>query len=141
MKKITPRINDKTVDYLQKNFKNLNAGSEYLLDSIPTVARVYAGYQLKGKFTGGELKLMIDVMNVRQDMLTPQLAGQHILPNVQDGITLDHLDEKWEVDPDKIQEKLKSLSIPDVFFMEIWIQGFRQQNLDINLEEYIKELI
>jgi hypothetical protein len=140
MKKITPRINKSTEEFLSQNFKNLNAGSEYLLDSIPAVARVYAGYQLKGKFTAGELNLMIDVMN--GTMLTTQFAGQHILPNVQDGIALDNLDQKWAVDPDQVKDKIKKLSVPDIFFLEIWIQGFWQQNTEtgMNLEEYVKHL-
>jgi hypothetical protein len=140
MKKITPRINEKSEEFFKTNFKSVNSGAEYLLESIPAVARIYAGYQLKGKFTADELKLIIDVMN--GTMLTAQFAGQHLLPNVQDGIALDHLDEKWEIDADKLKEKIKSLSIPDIFFLEIWIQGFWQQNTEsgVELEKYIEEL-
>ena len=141
MKKITPRISEKSEIFFKNNFKNVNSGVEYLLEAIPAIARVYAGYQLKGKFTGDELKLMIDVMN--GTMLTAQFAGQHLLANIQDGIVLDHLDEKWKVDSDKIQEKIKNLSIPDIFFLEIWIQGFWQQNTEsgVDLNKYIEELI
>ena len=139
MKKITPRISDNTVEFLQNNFKNLNAGSEYLLNSVPTVTRVYAGYQLKGTFAAEELQLMIDVMN--STMLSPQLAGQQLKANVEDGIALDHLDTKWEVDGNSLIAKINDMSVPEIFFLEIWIQGFWVQSDEIELEDYIKELI
>lgn len=138
-KKITPRINEKSENFLKKNFKNMNAGAEYILDSIQAVSRIYMGHQLKGKFTALELKLMLDVMN--GTMLTAQFAGQHLLGNVEDGIALDKLDKKWEIDGDTLIKKIKSLSIPDIFFLEIWIQGFWAQSSDITLEKHIKELI
>ena len=139
MKKITPRIADNTIEFLKNNFKNLNAGSEYLLDSVPSVARVYAGYQLKGTFTGEELQLMIDVMN--STMLNSQLAGQHLKVNVEDGIALDHLDKKWEINGNDLISKLGEMSVPEVFFLEIWIQGFWVQSDDIELEDYIQALV
>ena len=139
MKKITPRINKNTVGFLTDNFKNLNAGSEYLLDAIPSVARVYAGYQLKGVFSADELQLMIDVMN--STMLSPQLAGQHLKVNVEDGIALDHLDKKWEINGNDLISKLGEMSVPEVFFLEIWIQGFWVQSDDIELEDYIQALV
>ena len=139
MKKITPRIADNTVGFLTDNFKNLNAGSEYLLDSVPAVSRVYVGYQLKGTFTENELKLMIDIMN--GTMLNPSLAGQHLKSNIEDGISLDHLDTKWEVDGNDLISKLGDMSVPEIFFLEIWIQGFWIQSDGIELEDYIQSLI
>jgi len=139
MKKITPRIADNTVGFLTDNFKNLNAGSEYLLDAIPSVARVYAGYQLKSIFSAEELQLMIDVMN--GTMLSPLLAGQHLKVNVEDGIALDHLDSKWEINGNNLISKLGDMSVPEVFFLEIWIQGFWIQSDGIELEDYIQSLI
>ena len=139
MKKITPRIADNTISFLTNNFKNLNAGSEYLLDSVPAVSRVYVGYQLKGVFSADELKLMVDVMN--STMLNPQLAGQHLKSNVEDGISLDHLDAKWEINGNDLISKLSDMSVPEVFFLEIWIQGFWIQSNEIELEDYIQALI
>ena len=139
MKKITPRIADNTVGFLTDNFKNLNSASEYLLDAIPSIARVYVGYQLKGIFSAEELKLMVDVMN--STMLSPLLAGQHLKVNVEDGIALDRLDAKWEIDGNKLIAKLNDMSVPEIFFLEIWIQGFCIQSNEIELEDYIQSLI
>ena len=139
MKKITPRIVDQTVEFLQTNFKNLNAGSEYLLDAIPAIDRVYAGYQLKGVFSENELKLFIDVMN--NTALTPHHAGQHLRAGVEDGIALDHLDSIWEIDKNDLISKLGDMSVPEIFFLEIWIQGFWVQSDEVKLEDYIQELI
>ena len=139
MKNITPRINTATEKYLQQNFKTLNSGAEFVLEAVPAVARIYTGYELKGKFIAGELKLMLDVMNGM--LLTGQLAGRHLPLSVQDGIALDGLDKKWEVDAEQLLEKLKNMSTAELFFLEIWIQGFWQQSDTVTLEEYIKELL
>ena len=139
MKKITPRLSDKSATWLETNFKSIHAGAEYCLDSLPAVARVYTGYELKGTFTADELKLMIDAMN--GTALTPQFAGQHLPGNVADGIALDGLDTKWEVDADQIKCKIKTLSVLDIFFLEIWIQGFWTQSENVDLYDYVKPLL
>ena len=65
---------------------------------------------------------MLDVMN--GTMLTPGLAGQHLLANVADGIELDRLDEKWKVDKGGIIPKLKSLSYGQMAILEVWTRAY-----------------
>jgi len=140
MKKITPRIDDSAEKFLKTKFNTTNAGSEYCLNSLYPVFRKFIALDLKGKFTGSELTLMIDVMN--GTMLISQFAGQHLSANVSDGIVLDALDVKWEIDPTELKEKLISLSTPELFFLEIWIHGFWVQNTkkNMDLDKYIEGL-
>ena len=95
MIKTAPRISEKTAVFLPEHFRNLNQGLEYIIDSfMPLFQRTM--HELRGKFTAGELKLMIDAFN--STMLTPGIAGQHLPLNCSDAMDLDGYDEKWKVD-------------------------------------------
>lgn len=138
MKKIGPRVSETTEKFLKTNFKSLSGGAEYCLEAMPAVARKFMGLDFKGRLSREELYLIIDVMN--GTMLSPQIAGQHIPLNVEDGIALDHLDQKWEVDGPALVEKLKAMSTPELFFLEIWVQGFWQRlgtEDEIKMEDYV----
>jgi hypothetical protein len=139
MKKIGPQITEETEFYLLSNFRNLNAGSEYIMQALPHITKKFFGLDIKGRFSHDEICLMIDVMN--GTALTPRSAGQHILLNVQDGMKIDHLDQKWRVDGSALIEKLSGMSTPDLMFLEVWIAGFWNQNGKITLEKYIKPLL
>jgi len=52
---------------------------------------------------------MIDVFN--STMLTPMLAGQQLDIQVADGIALDALDKKWEIDGAALNAKIAGLPI------------------------------
>ena len=139
MKKIGPRVTEQTETFLKSNFRSLSAGAEYITNAAPSVMKKFIGQDIKTRFLREELLLMVDVMN--GTMLTAGIAGQHLPLNVADGIQLDRLDEKWEVDGPALEEKLKTLSTPDLFFLEVWIQGFWEQlgtEDEIPLEEYVK---
>jgi len=138
MKKLGPRANERTIEYLDSHFNKRNAGAEYILATWPAAARKFIKLDMKGRFTAGELKLMIDVMN--STTLSPEMAGQHITLNVASGIALDNLDQKWDVDSKELNGKLSKMSTPELMILEIWIQGFRQAVTDHNqdLDEYIQ---
>jgi len=89
---------------------------------------------------------MIDVFN--STALTPQLAGQHIEIQCVDGMALDNLDEKWDVNKEGFIEKLKSLTIFEAACLEIWANGFWYGGWHPEgiygageLEEYISRLL
>ena len=141
MKNTNARITEKTEKFLTDNFRTKGAGAEYILAACPAAARKFIGMEIKGKFTAGELKLMIDVMN--RATLWPEMAGQHLQLNVTDGIMLDNLDEKFGVDAVKLNRALAGMSTPELMILEIWIQGFWQTVTDHgqDLDEYIKVAI
>lgn len=138
MKNLGPRANERTVEYLTNHFSRINAGAEYILAAWPAAARKFIGIDMMGKFTAGELRLMIDVM--KGTMLSPEMAGQHLCLNVADGIALDGMDEKWNVDAGVLNEKLADMSTPELMILEIWIQGFWQAftNHDQDIDKYIQ---
>jgi hypothetical protein len=138
VKAIGPKISEESAAWLEKNFKNLNAGATYILDAFPGLyARTL--HDLAGNFPRGELLAMVDVMNAT--WLTPGIAGQHLAINVRDGIELDHLDQKWEIDGKVLNRKLTNLSIFALACLEIWIGAFWKQENHDNLEDWVKQFI
>ena len=133
MKKIGPRVTEGTEKYLKENFKTLSAGAEYILNSAPGVARRFMGIDLRDHFSKSEINLLHDASSpyfssassiIKNGVvMTPSIAGRHLLGNVEDAISLDNLDEKWSVDTEELLKKLKSMSTPELFFLEIWIYG------------------
>jgi hypothetical protein len=132
--KTAPRISDKSAEFYRGTFGNLNQGLEYTLDVFPALYR-YTLNALKGRFSRGELMLMIDVCNGL--WLTPRMAGQHMDAQVSDGIALDHLDERWEINGQELNKKIGGLTIFETACLEIWVQAFWKQDEHSNLEEYV----
>ena len=98
---------------------------------------------LKGVFTAGELSLFIDTHNGL--ILSPWHYGSNTLAvGTSDSIALDGTAEKWDVDPETIIDKIKSLTPAQALCVEIWACGFWVQ-MDDTLEdsgfsEYINQL-
>lgn len=121
MTKITSRVSDKTSEWLTATFKTKTAGSEYLLDALPMLyARVL--HSLAGRFNLAELQLVLDVSNGL--ILVPGMSGQHIIADVEDGITMDKLDRKWKVSGPELVSKIKALSWFERACLEIWARSF-----------------
>jgi hypothetical protein len=116
-----PRIGDRSADFYPSIFPSLNGGLEYVADTFPALYRNTLEH-LRRNFSPGELMLMIDVFNATA--LTPQLAGQHLVLQVHDGIKLDRLDHKWEIDGKELINKLAELTIFESACLEIWANGF-----------------
>jgi len=106
-------------------FETAEVGARYVLNAFPTLLKTTISNDLKGKFTENEVKLLIDVMNAT--MLTNDSVGHYLLANVEDGIALDKLDQKWEVHGELLVAKLKTLTLTQLAMLEIWVQGFWNQ--------------
>lgn len=127
-KSTSPRISEASAKFYPTVFSSLNAGLEYTIDAFPALYRRTL-YDLKGTFSHGELMLMVDVYNAT--MLTP--GHQMLCAQVSDGIALDHLDEKWEIDGAALNAKIAALPIFAAACLEIWANGFwhRQKQSEI----------
>jgi hypothetical protein len=138
---VTPRISPQVGDWLEKTFSSRTSGAEYTLEAFYHLYRkTLAG--VRGRFDQGELCLMLDVFN--GTYLTPMIAGEHLLINAVDGMALDGLDEKWEVDRELFTGKLKSLTQIEAACLEIWATGFWRggdTGKDLDIEKYIKWLL
>ena len=167
LKTISPRISEKTSEFLLSLGGTVNAGAEYSLGMLTNMATEHApatfgnaimgiDYAVKafsrlyrnalmdiiGTFEKNELLLMLDNMNGL--ILTPGIAGQHIIHNVLDGIALDGLDKKWNIDADTLKEKLKCLSDMQLIALELWCRAYWEvayHSENSNIEDYVKQLI
>lgn len=142
MKKTAPRISDKTHSFLPSVFSSVNSGLEYIADAFPALYRRTLPVAL-AKFKGQELMLILDVFNAT--MLTAGIAGQHLGISVADGIDLDRLDEKWEIEREEIVGKIEVLTPFEAACVEIWATGFwyaAAKPVDnIGIEEYITRYV
>ena len=138
---IGPRISDKSRDCLTDTFQTLNGGASYVLESFPALYRG-ALIELKGRFSRSELLLMVDCMNAT--MITPGLCDE-VRANAVDGMALDGLDEKWEVNRADLSAKLQGLTSFQTAALTIWTNGFwyggGDERPERDLDEYAKALL
>lgn len=121
MSKITTRVSEFTEKWLETHMRNKTAGAEYILDAFPTLyGRALA--EMKGKFSGNELALLVDALN--GTMLTPQLAGQHVVLAADNSMTLARTDVKWNVDSNFFMGRLQALSHFERVVLELFIRAF-----------------
>lgn len=117
---ITPRISRRTQRFLIDNFRTLNAGAEYCLNSLLKVSEGYI-YSLRGKFTKSQINLMIDVMQgtlLLTNLQAPLVVclGEHIKK-----INPEDLEESETAS--KLMNELLQMTSPEIFFLEIWISA------------------
>lgn len=143
--KVTSRISDPAAVWYTANFNSLTGGITYVTDAFPILAKRTLS-QMKGKFTRGELYLLIDTFNAT--MLTPEFSGQHIEHSAEDAIALDNLDQKWEVEKENFLATLEALSFFEKACLEIWVRAFwegkrkgQEEVIRDDLEEYVAQLL
>ena len=140
-KAIGPKLEPTIAEFYPKIFSNLHSGTTFVLEIFPTLYRRTL-YDLKGLLTKGELSLLVDVFNGA--LLTPGLVGQHIIAQVEDGIDLDGLDKKWEIEKTALVEKLKSLPLFSLACLEIWANGFwyrKEKPEGLNFDAWVEQLL
>jgi hypothetical protein len=135
-KNIGPRISAQAEKYYTDNFDSLNKGATYVLEAWPVLYRRTLA-ELKGRFVRGELCLMIDVSNGL--FLTSSIAGEHLEIQCVDGMALDGLDEKWEIDRAEFTGKLTSLTLWQSAVLEVWARSFWEPEPG-DLEKYVSRL-
>jgi len=147
LKKLSIRAEESTLDLLgslmRKNNKEPNpaGGAGYVVDMFQGLYRQTL-IKIKGMFTAQDLHLLLDVTNGL--ILSPGFAGQHILADVEDGITLDRLDIQHKTNGSKLLRKIGALSIPERALIEIWLKGYWEQHGTdnaVSLEDYITPIL
>ena len=103
-KKISPRIEGQSQEFLSKNFNTLNAGAEYVLDGFPMLYNRTL-HEMKGRFTNGELSFLVEAF--KETKLSPQLAGQQLRIYCDDAMMFRKLHEKWKIKSDVFLKKIK----------------------------------
>lgn len=135
--KLGPRISDTAATWLSAHFSSRNAGAEYILEAFPELYRRVLR-DLDGRFTPGELSLMLDVMNGH--MLTPQLAGQSLIISCVDSMDLDGTGEKWKIDPEGFTDSLQGLRPFELACLEIWARAFWESGKG-ELKNWVAQLV
>lgn len=121
MKNVAPKILDSAAKFYPDTFQSLNAGCTFTLDSFPVLYR-RAMWELKGRFKGSELYLILDVHN--SHMMTPSIVGAVLYQQCLDAIQLEDADAKWDVDEDEFLNKLTLLTSFQAACLEIWASGY-----------------
>jgi hypothetical protein len=139
MPKVNPSISDMSADFYEEKFRSRNAGCEYFLDAIPSLYK-HTMWSLKGRFDGDELKLIVDLFNSTQ--LSPSFAGQQMNGKINDGVKLDGMDKKYDVNGVRLMEKIDNLTLFERACLELWANGYWYANDELpDLEGYINSLI
>jgi hypothetical protein len=140
MKAIAPKIEDRAADWYAKTFQSINAGTTFILNAFPTMY-TQAMAEMRGKFTYGELGMILDVLNGYGTLLVNQgdsIVGQGILLSMHDSFDLypGMYEDKWDATKD-VLDKLKELTRFQKACMEIWAAGFWEQHENLDVTEYI----
>ena len=138
-KGLGPRVSGITEQFLSTSFSYRHGGAEYVLEAFPVLYR-RALAEIRGRFSTGELSLIVDVSNA--SLLTPGMAGQHLIPQVEDGISLDGLDRKWGVDGAPFLARLRELTSFQAAALEVWGRAFWEGQPEKRgaLEKYVQAL-
>jgi hypothetical protein len=143
---IAPKIRSDAADFYAAHFPSLNAGATFVLESFPILYRATLA-EIRGKFSIGELSMILDVLNGHGSLLAfggSGLAGQYIVPNIEDSFRLDPgiYEEKWSInDPEGFVRRLSALTRVQGLCLEIWAAGFWEKYMDTTLDEYCRPLI
>ena len=140
-KKISPRIEGQSQDFLSKNFNTLNAGAEYVLDGFPMLYN-RALHETRAHFSVNELSFLVEAF--KETKLSPQLAGQQFKIFCDDAMTFRELDDKWKIKSDEFLKKIEGLTSFQMACLEIWAKKFwfaKWKKGDKNLREYVKSLV
>ncbi len=140
-KKISPRIEGQSQEFLSKNFNTLNAGAEYVLDGFPMLYNRTL-HEMKGRFTNGELSFLVEAF--KETKLSPQLAGQQLKIYCDDAMLFRKLHVKWKIKSDVFLKKIEDITSFQIACLEIWAKKFwfaKWKKGDKGLSEYVKLLI
>jgi hypothetical protein len=139
-KKISPRIEDQSREFLSTNFSTLNAGAEYVLDGFPMLYN-RALHEMRGHFLEGELSFLVEAF--KETKLSPQLAGQQFKIFCEDAMTFRKLDDKWKIKNDVFLKKIRDITSFQIACLEIWAKKFwfaKWKKGERSLREYVKFL-
>lgn len=119
--RVQPYITPEAEKFFNDLFDQPSEGLSFALEAYPVLYR--QGIRaLQGKFSEPELMLMIDLSNGL--ILMPQILGQHMIAEVEDGCALERLDEKWSVDKKTLLQKLNGLTLLERSMLEIFCNSF-----------------
>lgn len=144
---VAPKISDGAAKWYSEIWPSLNAGVTTAIEILPILYRS-ALAEMKGKFSRGELGMILDVLNGYAGITTMGgwgFVGRGILLEIQDSFRLypGSYESKWEIsDGNDFMRRLSELPRFHLAVLEIWAGAFWEKHyIDTDLDEYIKPLV
>ena len=144
---ITPKIEESALELFGQIFRKKNGapnpqgGATYIVEAFRAIYRQNL-LDLKGKFSPQEIKLMLHA--VKDSELSSEFAGRRLMEHTMDSISLDGALAEFGVDLVEFTEELGKLSVPQLAYLELWMQAYWNQVNDaaaLEIDEYIKPIL
>ncbi len=136
-KSITTRLDDKTVKMLETTFDSNYNGIRIATESF-FVLRSKMQSEIKGIFSGNEIKAIIDMFN--GTMFDPQLAQKAVLKaEIEDSEKYEGTLKRWEVDKAVILSKVDNMTEAQAFFVIFEAWNFWYSKKEKNLDNFVNE--
>ena len=126
--KISPRIDQRALDKLEKLFGGIYPATKYVLEGFPALY-LFTIQELRGKFPEGDLLHVLSLTNGL--ILTPQLAGQHLIPDCRDSPET----------PEGMVERLEGLTIFQLAVLEIWGRAYWENSESVDVLFWVRQLL
>lgn len=117
----SPRISQITVDFLRDHFGTINAGAEYILNSIPVIFNRFHAFQFLQEFRPIEFDFLYDKCARKLD--SPFNAGHNILTIVEEKSIMTEEFDNYGIKPEAFISKIKAMSFPERFCLEILLSA------------------
>jgi hypothetical protein len=144
---VSPKIDSATAAFYDENFPSRNAGVACAIEILPPLYRS-ALAEMRGRFSAGELSMILDVQNGSAAIMVygqGGLAGQHLPLSLADSFHLypGAYEEKWQIaDPQGFLARVAALTRFQVAALEIWAAAFWEKHLDSTpVEDYCAQLL
>jgi phage-related protein len=135
-KRVTPRVNVKAIEVIDRYFSSTNAGIENQVNNFDYLFRITLE-EINGMFTENELLFAIEAM----ENVGAILMGGKLLPVHIKAAGVDKLDEKWSVVTQDVLNKLESLTGYQLHVLEVWCAGYwKGKTGRKKLNDYVKDL-
>ncbi len=138
---VAPKIRAAAMDWWLKFFENKNSAASWALEEIPYLVDVTLA-RMRGRFSRGELMMMVDVLNGHQAVISYMshgTTGHHIGLSIMDSFEIypGLYEEKWGVGKDTFLDKLRACTRWELACLELWIAGF--WNGRFNEEKFMED--
>jgi len=125
-KNMAPRVPESAIEFYRQHWSTPNAAAEWVLGSFQGMYQA-AISELRGKFTAGELKMMIDVANGSALLVSGAgIVGSNLVFSVEDSFRLypGVFEQKWSIEWKPMMAKMGSMSSFQLTALEIWAGSF-----------------
>jgi hypothetical protein len=144
---VAPKISEDTARWYDETWPSRNAGVTVILEAMPLLYQS-ALAEMRGKFSEGELCMILDVMNGHAGVMVlggRMSVGYHIPPNIEDSFRLypGVYEEKWGIaDPQDFIARLNALPRFHLVALEIWAAAWWEHFYeDVPAAEWCKPLL